>query len=240
MQLLLRFPKLKATIKCYSQKVEAVLMAGSTIKEEKDGERNELMKFEFLQWPLKFIEAGNDRIVAVVSKELKDRRVMVFLNKQLVHTCKRKCGNWHSLTVEGNKAYFLSEEKGPYQETIVELDLGTFEEKALNFDASAICGVPGNGDFLAVSDLGHLRSSKQTLQLKEVFPKMKECFWRAVCSLDLYALVAGFSKFDPLTGSELPKKTNFFLLVKLTNLTIPNRDHPLSLEWIGKSTLSAF
>ena len=181
-----------------------------------------------------FEDVGKKTVALVWDTNYK-RKVVVYEDNELVHTCNNSFEGRHSLWVEGSKVYFPN----PKFE-LIEFDTETFQEKAL------MQGVwlwlawetwesrPGTQqqqrDFLTVSKTGVLRTRENTQDLKAVFPRMEECTWRAMISVDCFAVLAGDSQFYLSDGKRLPRSRNFFLLVFPETLEVVNQTRLLSVE----------
>ena len=195
----------------------------------KDGIVTEVKEFE--TWCHNFKEAG-DRIVALDAS-----KVVVYENGKLLHTSEKACYGRYTLTVHANKAYFVNQDGTPpdYLRNLIEVDLLTFEEKTIVPNVWSYDGLPGDRSFVAVSKAGIVSASEgRVLDLKLVFPKLnpKECRWTTLLSLGRFAVLAGYSDHDIVSGSILPKKHNFLLLIDLNKLTVVNQQQPLAMEWI--------
>ena len=171
----------------------------------------------------------NERFVAV----LVDGSVLLFENGEQVGTCTEKCSNTYSLVVEGSKVWFSNTKKA-----LVEFDSESLESRLrLPEDVFALSGVPGKENFLAISRDGLLQTLQAKKQLKDVFPKMKDCYWTAVVSLGSHSVVAGYSKFSIVNGSSQKKEQKIFLLVRLPDLEVVNQKNPPGIAWVGSTSL---
>ena len=192
-----------------------------------NGAIREVLKFD--KGCYAFFEAGGEKLVVF----LDNLRAILYENGKLVRTCSKSWRNQHSAFLEYNKLYFSTIN---WASELIEWNLDTFEEKQLMRDASQMSGPPREPSFAAISANGLLQAKHGRRQLSEAFPKMGESTWNTVFSIDQLAVVTGYSKSCLLTGNELPKERNFFLLVNLTNLEVVNHANPLTLEWRGIGT----
>ena len=186
---------------------------------------NQWIEIKEIEWCLSFEEVGNRLIAWVVDKSFQGK-VMVYENEKLLHTCKSELLSHSFGFLENSKVYFANQES-----ELIEFNLETLEEKVLMKGVGLMNGPPGQEDFLAMSKLGALKTMMDKKNLKEVFPRIKECYWTAMSSLGSYSVMAGGSKFSLSDGSKLPKKCNYFLLVKVPILEVINHACPLMIGW---------
>ena len=197
----------------------------STIKELKDGQVTERHDVNARCYCFK--ELSQDRVVAYLSSN----RVGIFEEGESMHMSTKRFENQYSVFLEGNKAYFPSEDL-----ELVELDLDTFEEKVLMQEVGSVSLVGGQTGFFGVSYDGLCQTMMAKRDLTEFFPSIKGAYWTAVETAGKFGVVAVTSELNILDGSQLEKECNYFLLVDLISLEVVNRLKPLSVEWIEDGT----
>ena len=155
--------------------------------------------------------------------------VHVFEKEERVHSSTHAFMNKYSTFADGKLVYFTN-----WNTETVELNVETLEEKIVQQGFEVLSGVPTASNFVSVTIHGTVATKSLQKDLKTVFPKMVECDWRAIISLDdHHAVVSGSSGNSLLEGSKLAQDQNYFLLVALKDLEVVNRAAPLALSWLG-------
>ena len=194
----------------------------------KQGHVLEKLRFEKICWEVK--DAGH-RTVAFLGNE----KLAVFENGKQVAVCGEKWANCRCVSVDNSRVYFPSAKR-----QLIRFDCETLLTETLLHEVHAVDGTPGDRQFLAVSEDGLLQSRDTTKHLKQCFPRMSYCHWRAVQVLGDYAVVAGHSSHHLLNGNRLQLWNNVFLLLLLAGLEVVNQKTPLLTDWKGTSCHSPF